>query len=144
MKFLFSAFLILQATQSFADLTGKWIGTGQWLYEGSGADCQMNMSFTETATTLERKAGLFDCSVVALDVLPEKFTKSGTNILNDENKIVGTYLNNVLTLTEVYDENVNILSTIKVDGLHFDYDERWIEKSGNEIYHISGRLFTDK
>ena len=123
-------------------LAGKWLGQGEWTYQGSGAHCYMDMEFEESADYLFRKSGYFDCSVVGLDIEPARFVKKGTQLLDQNGLVAGSYENNVITLNEAYNDNVDITTVIRVNGLHFDYSEIWREKDGSELYNISGRLFT--
>ncbi len=125
-----------------AGLTGKWLGWGEWTYQGSGTRCDMSLEFEDGAAYLFRKGGYFDCSVVGLATEPARFVKKGTQLLDQDGKVAGSYEGGVITLNEAYNENVDIKTTIKVDGLHFDYSEIWTEKSGAELYNIQGRLFT--
>jgi len=123
-------------------LTGKWLGWGEWTYQGSGAHCNMNLEFEDTKDYLLRKGGYFDCGFVGLASEPAKFAKKGAQLIAEDGQAAGSYEGGVITLNENYSENVGIVTTIKVDGLHFDYSEIWTEKSGKEIYVITGRLFT--
>lgn len=123
-------------------LSGKWLGQGEWTYQGSGAHCYMNLEFEDTRDYLLRKGGYFDCGFVGLASEPAKFLKSGTQLLTEDGQPAGSYEGGVIKLNEAYSENVGIVTTIKVDGLHFDYSEIWTEKSGKELYVITGRLFT--
>lgn len=128
----------------FANLNGRWIGQGEWSYQGSGTHCFMQLSFVDSVQYLERKAGYFDCDMVGLDIYPAKFIKNGTQLLNENGEIVGSYIGNEIKIKEQYDDNVVINSTIRFDGLHFDYNENWIGSDGDEIYQIIGRLFTSR
>ncbi len=123
-------------------LSGKWLGQGEWTYQGSGAHCYMDMEFEDGPDYLFRKGGYFDCSVAGMNVEPARFVKKGTQLLDQDGLAAGSYENNVITLNEAYDANVDIKTTIKVSGLHFDYSEIWTEKNGRELYNIQGRLFT--
>lgn len=124
-------------------LSGRWLGWGEWTYQGSGTRCDsMTLTFEDAPGYLDRRGGYFDCGFVALESLPARFTKRGTELLDESGAVAGSYEGNVVTLTEAYSENVDIFTTIKVDGLHFDYNEIWKDKGGKEIYVITGRLFT--
>jgi hypothetical protein len=123
-------------------LAGKWLGQGEWTYQGSGAHCYMNMEFEEGEDYLFRKGGYFDCSVVGLAIEPATFVKKDGQLLDPDGAVVGSYENKVITLNEAYNADVAIKTTIKVDGLHFDYSEIWLQKDGSELYNIHGRLFT--
>ena len=126
-----------------AGLSGKWLGWGDWTYQGSGTHCtSMSLEFEDGADYLFRKSGYFDCSVVGLNIEPARFVKKGTQLLDQDGAVAGSYENNVITLNEAYSENVSITTTIKVDGLHFDYSDIWHQKDGSELYNITGRLFT--
>ena len=123
-------------------LAGKWIGWGDWTYQGSGAHCNMNMEFEEGADYLFRKGGYFDCSVAGLEVEPARFVKKGTQLLDQDGQVVGSYEKNVIIINEAYSADIGIQSVITVNGLHFDYSEIWSKKDGSELYNIQGRLFT--
>lgn len=124
-------------------LSGRWLGWGEWTYQGSGTRCDMmTLTFEDSAKALDRKGGYFDCGFVALESLPARFAKRGTELLDETGAVAGSYAGNVITLSEAYSETVDIFTTIKVDGLHFDYLETWKDKGGKEIYVITGRLFT--
>lgn len=124
-------------------LTGKWTGWGEWTYQGSGTRCtMMTLTFDDGKDYLDRKGGYFDCGFVALESEPGRWTKKDGLLFDANGAEAGSYGKGAFVLKEAYSENVDILTTIKVDGLHFDYSEIWTEKSGREIYVITGRLFT--
>ncbi len=125
-----------------AGIAGKWLGQGEWTYQGSGAHCYMSMEFEEGADYLFRKSGYLDCSVVGLEIEPARFVKKGTQLLDPDGAVVGSYENNVITLNEAYNADIGITTVIRVNGLHFDYSEIWSKKDGSELYNIQGRLFT--
>ena len=124
-------------------LTGKWTGWGEWTYQGSGTRCEsMTLTFEDGNEYLDRKGGYFDCGFVALASEPGRWLKRGTDLIDESGAVAGSYENGNVTLKEAYGENVDIVTTIKVSGLHFDYSEIWTEKSGRPLYVITGRLFT--
>jgi len=124
-------------------LTGKWTGWGEWTYQGSGTRCDvMWLLFDDGKDYLERKDGYFDCGFVGLASEPARWTKKGSQLLDQNGADAGSYENGNVVLKEAYSENVDILTTIKVSGLHLDYSEIWTEKSGRELYVITGRMFT--
>jgi len=124
-------------------LTGRWIGWGEWTYQGSGTRCDvMTLTFEDGKDYLDRKGGYFDCGVVALASEPARFEKRGSQLFDTSGRPAGSYEGNVITLNEAYNENVGIVTTITVNGLHFDYSEIWTEKNGRQLYVITGRLFT--
>ncbi|MCM2266604.1 MAG: hypothetical protein NDI60_02390 [Elusimicrobiales bacterium] len=124
-------------------LAGKWTGWGEWTYQGSGTRCDvMWLIFEDKKDHLERKDGYFDCGFVGLASEPARWTKQGPLLLDQNGAEAGSYEKGTVVLKEAYSENVDILTTIKVSGLHFDYSEIWTEKSGRELYVITGRMFT--
>lgn len=124
-------------------LTGKWTGWGEWTYQGSGTRCtMMTLTFDDGKDYLDRKGGYFDCGFVALESEPGRWTKKDGLLFDANGAEAGSYAAGTVVLKEAYSENVDILTTIKVDGLHFDYSEIWTEKNGRELYVITGRLFT--
>ncbi len=124
-------------------LTGKWTGWGEWTYQGSGTRCtMMTLTFDDGKDYLDRKGGYFDCGFVALESEPGRWAKKDGLLFDANGAEAGSYAAGTVVLKEAYSENVDILTTIKVDGLHFDYSEIWTEKNGRELYVITGRLFT--
>lgn len=125
------------------NLTGRWTGWGEWTYQGSGTRCDvMWLAFDDKSDSLERKGGYFDCGFVGLASEPGRWTKRGSALFDAAGNEAGSYAAGAVVLKEAYSENVDIVTTIKVDGLHFDYSEIWTEKSGRELYVITGRLFS--
>lgn len=138
---MIAAALLLWSSMSFADVSGKWTGWGDWTYEGSGTHCDtMTMGFVETATKLTRTGGYFDCQVVGLDVSPGEWVKQGNNLI-DDGKVVGTITDKTVHLVEQYSDTVKIISDISIEAGHFDYSETWYDKDDVVIYEITGRLF---
>lgn len=140
MKIILGIILLINASLAFAGLDGDWRGWGTWNYEGSGTSCNMDLSFSVKKDSFSRKSGYFDCTMVGLDLTPATFTKKGEILYEGEN-IVGKITENSLELTESYDGNVAVKTTILIDGHHFDYREVWTGKDGSPIYLITGRLF---
>lgn len=125
------------------NLTGKWTGWGEWTYQGSGTRCDsMTLTFEDGKDHLDRKGGYFDCGFVGLASEPGRWTKKNGLLFDEAGAEAGSYEKGVIVLKEAYSANVGIVTTIKVDGLHFDYSEIWTEASGKELYVITGRLFT--
>jgi len=133
---------VVGGNRAAGGIAGKWLGWGEWTYQGSGASCYMNMEFEEDADYLFRKGGYLDCGAVNLAIEPARFVRKGTQLLDQDGQAAGSYENNVITLYEAYSAEVDITTVIKVDGLHFDYSEIWRGKNGAELYNIWGRLFT--
>ena len=141
MKIFFALLFILNTSLVMAaGLDGQWRGWGTWTYEGSGTPCNMDLSFSITKDSFARKSGYFDCTVVGLDLTPATFVKKGED-LYDGDELVGKLTDTSLELTEYYDEDVTVKTTIQVDGHHFDYREVWTGSDGGQIYLITGRMF---
>ncbi len=141
MKTMISLLFLVASSVSYANVSGAWTGWGEWTYEGSGVHCDsMKLNFIESDNKLTRTGGYFDCQIVGLDVSPAEWTKQGNNLVSD-GEIVGTITDNTFHLTENYDEDVKVVSDIKIDGGHCDYSEIWYGKKGDVIYKIVGRLF---
>lgn len=141
MKLIISFVLLLSTTLCAASgLDGQWNGWGTWTYDGSGAPCDMTLSFSVTQDSFARTHGYFDCTIVGLDLTPATFTKKGED-LYDGNKLVGKITDTTLELTENYDQDVTVKTSILIDGHHFDYKEIWTGSDGNQIYLITGRMF---
>jgi hypothetical protein len=138
---LLTLFITMNA---YADLSGKWIGQGEWTFDGSGSHCFMNLAYAENKDTLSRSEGYFDCDMVGLSIPEAQFKKEGTKLLNENNEVVGSYIGNEINIHEAYNENIDILTTIQVQNLHMDYKEVWTEKDGTILYKITGRLFTNR
>jgi hypothetical protein len=141
MKLILGFILLVSSTLSFATgLDGQWNGWGTWTYDGSGTPCNMTISFAVTKNSFARTHGYFDCTVVGLDLTPATFVKKGEDLYDGE-ILVGKMTDTKLELTENYDQNVTVKTSIIVDGLHFDYKEIWTGSDGNQIYVITGRMF---
>lgn len=134
-------FTFISSSASAASLHGIWTGWGEWTYDGSGTSCPtMRLRFKETQNFLERTAGYFDCQVVGLETYPAKWFKR-ENILMTPTQAQGTYDGNNLKIKEFYGDGIQIITTIKAEGLHMDYQEIWYQKDGAVLYEINGRLF---
>lgn len=133
--------LVFSASMAHAALHGEWNGWGDWVFQGSGTHCStMNLKFSESENKLQRLGGLFDCGLVALHIEPQVFEKQG-NVLLIDGKEVGSVNGGTYQWTEHYSDTVLIKNSLKVDGLHMDYYERWIGSDNEIIYEITGRLF---
>ena len=144
MKLIAAILCLIAVNCSAADLSGNWLGQGEWTYQGSGDHCYMKMNFEENENFLVRKGGYIDCSMISMTIEPARYRKKGTQLLNQDEVVVGSYENNIIKIKEDNTDNIDIWITIVVNGLHFDYTELWQKKDGAEIYNIQGRLFTNK
>lgn len=73
-----SVFLILNFLSffAFANLSGDWVGWGQWAYQDSAINCnQMQMTWSETKTQIEITKGIFDCDILAMHLGKTVWTK---------------------------------------------------------------------
>lgn len=141
MKKIIFALCLVWSSLSFAGISGQWQGWGNWTYDGAGAHCDpMTLKFDETKNKLIRAGGFFDCQVAGMEVLPVEFVKDGMNLLQD-NKIVGSIIDNSIHYSEQYDENVRVETDIKMEASHFDYKEIWYLKDNSVLYTITGRFF---
>ena len=123
-----------------ADATGTWIGWGEWTFQGSGADCNMTIGYRESETEFRRLGGTFDCGIVALHSDPLTWTRQGNQLfLNGE--AAGEVSENGFFTKEAYGDGVHVETKFTREGLHADYQERWVNEQGVEIYLITGRLF---
>ncbi len=127
---------------SAASIQGIWTGWGEWNYDGSGTGCPtMQLQFKESKSVLERTRGYFDCQVVGLESYPAQWIKRGP-LLASEQKVLGSYDGNNLKIKEFYgDEGIYIITSIRAEGLHMDYEEIWYQADGVVLYEILGRLF---
>lgn len=141
-KHLFiGAVIVLGTSISQAALQGKWMGFGQWNYQGSGTRCDvMTLGFSESHNKLQRLNGSFDCGMVSLDLPAQEFLRDGNNLLIGD-QIVGSVDGDRYQWTEQYSETVKVNNVILVEGTHLTYSETWIHKDGSTLYQISGRLF---
>ncbi|MES3037656.1 MAG: hypothetical protein V4736_07085 [Bdellovibrionota bacterium] len=129
------------AQADLSGVAGDWRGWGQWTFQGSGTDCfPMDISFKETDGQLSRVKGFFECSVVALHSDPLVWEKSGDKLLMD-GKEVGTLKPGLVEMSEPYDDEVTVKTTMNIEGNHMDYMEIWTFNDGRPLYEITGRLF---
>lgn len=143
MKFSIGLFLILftslGAWAQTAGLQGKWIGWGEWTFDGSGTNCQMQMAFSESATELKRTGGYFDCNVVGLASDPKTWVIQGSDLLED-GAVVGHIKNNFVQVSEAYSDTVHIVTTMKLNGSKMDYEEIWYIHGTEVLYRIIGEF----
>lgn len=140
-NFLLIAALIF-SLPAFADVSGRWIGWGEWTFQGQGTDCKtMLLSYAETSTEFKRLGGTFDCGVVVLHSDPLSWERRGNDLFLNGVR-AGALFPNGFETAEPYDDEGTMVHTKFVrEGNHADYLERWIGKDGEEIYLITGRLF---
>ncbi len=138
-------FLSFFSISTFADLSGDWIGQGYWTFEGSGTKCIYKMSFEESENSLIRKSGSVDCDVVGSVMEVLKLLKVNGQLIHAEtNQVMGSYSQNNYTIIEEYSESIYMVSKIKVNNTHFDYEEKWFDRNRSELYFLYGRLFTSR
>lgn len=141
MKTLLTLLLLLGfSLPAHAGIAGRWIGWGDWLFDGSGSHCDdVSLEFRETATVFERVGGHFGCEFVSLDMEPLALEKHGEELLLNGRK-VGIFSDTHYEWKEQYSENVKIKVTVERSGNHMDYLEEWTDQ-GKPLYQIKGRVF---
>ena len=134
--------LMFISTSAFADVSGQWIGWGEWLYQGQGANCPtMSIGFSESPSEFRRLGGTFDCEVVVLHSDPLSWERRGDDLFLN-GIAAGRITPDGFETTEPYnDEGTMVHTKMKREGNHADYEERWVSANGNEIYLITARLF---
>jgi hypothetical protein len=142
MKALFLVLGFFLTFPAFADVSGKWIGWGEWTYEGQGTDCKtMLIRYQETETEFKRLGGTFDCGIVVLHSDPLSWERRGNDLYLSGVKAGVLYPNGFETSEPYNDEGTMVHTKFVREGNHADYEERWVSKDGSEIYLITGRLF---
>ena len=139
--FLLMAFLVSFIAQAEdSGLQGKWHGKGQWTYQGSGQTCIMGMAFSETDAEFKRVGGHFACDVVDLTSPERAMVKKGDQLLEND-KVIGKIQKDFVEFTEPYNEQTNVVTTMRLEGKQMHYQEIWYEKGNRVLYRITGELF---
>lgn len=142
MKALFVALGFFLSLPALADVSGKWIGWGEWTYQGQGTDCPtMVIRYQETESEFKRLGGTFDCGIVVLHSDPLSWERRGSELYLGGVKAGVVHPNGFETSEPYNDEGTMVHTKFLREGNHADYEERWVSKNGNEIYLIRGRLF---
>lgn len=142
MKALLFVLGLFVSLPAFADVSGRWIGWGEWTYQGQGTDCKtMVIRYQETAGEFKRLGGTFDCGIVVLHSDPLTWERRGNELFLDGAKAGALYPNGFETSEPYNDEGTMVHTKFVREGNHADYEERWVSKDGGEIYLIRGRLF---
>lgn len=133
---------LLFSSQAQANLSGNWIGWGDWSYEGSATHCpEVRLLISETPTEIKRLSGHFECDYVSQDQGELRLTKKETDLWMD-NERVGTQNGSHYEWIENYSPTIKIEVQIDRVAGHLDYQERWIGKDEKVIYLIESRLFS--
>jgi hypothetical protein len=141
---LFLSLLMFASFHAHADIGETWTGWADWTFDGTSTRCPVaKFQFTESATELSRVSGGIDCDAVVMDYPALKMEKRGQELWSDNQK-VGSFDEHGYTWTETYSDTVHIDVSAKRDAGHLDYQERWINASGDLIYDIKARLFTSE
>jgi hypothetical protein len=141
MKIARAPLLLLLASSAQASIQGKWIGWGEWKFDGNGMACRtVQLAFNDDAKQLARVIGSLDCDQVFMEISPLTLEKSGGRLLLDQ-KVVGDFTENHYHWIEPYSPTVNVEVLMDRAANHLDYQERWINVSGQKIYEINARLF---
>lgn len=136
------ALLILIAPAfAFADLTGRWEGAGEWLFDGQGPECAMALDFRESATELKRLGGFFNCGIVTLRTGPATWTKRGEDLLVGDD-VIGRRTAETLETVEAPEpgSKVRVHTKIVETAGRLKYEEVWIGEDGRQIYLIHGEF----
>lgn len=142
MKTFFIALGFLLSLPAFADVSGKWVGSGEWTYQGQGTDCPtMVIRFQETEGEFKRLGGTFDCGIVVLHSDPLRWERRGNDLYLGGARAGALYPNGFETSEPVNDEGTMAHTKFVREGNRADYEERWVSANGNEIYLIRGQLF---
>lgn len=130
------------ASVANADVSGRWVGWGEWTVQGQGTDCPtMLIRFEETPAAFKRLGGTFDCGIVVLHSDPLAWERRGNDLFLD-GQLAGAVTENGFTASEpVNDEGTMAHTKMVREGNHADYEERWVSNDGREMYLIKGRLF---
>lgn len=121
-----------------ADVTGRWQGQGEWTYDGKGTNCPvMLLAYEETASSLKRTKGFFECGVVALHSDPIAWQRQGQELLLDGQK-AGVINETGFTASEGFSADVTVTTQFTIKDQTADYLEIWRGKDGKEIYVIRG------
>lgn len=126
---------------AFADLSGRWEGAGEWLFDGQGPECAMALTFQENAAELKRLGGFFNCGVVTLQTGSAAWTKRGEELLAN-GVIVGRRTADSLEMVEAPKEGskVRVHTKIFEASGRLKYEETWIGENGAQIYLIRGEF----
>lgn len=136
------ALLILIAPAfAFADLTGRWEGAGEWLFDGQGPECAMALDFRESPTELKRLGGFFNCGIVTLQTGPATWTKQDEELLAD-GVVIGRRTADTVETIEAPEEGskVRVHTKITETAGRLKYEEVWIGSDGRQIYLIHGEF----
>ncbi len=135
--------ITLVASLAQANLSGNWVGWGEWTFDGSGVVCNpMEMTWLETKNTVEISNGYFDCEIVAMHLGKTKWTIKDQQLFDETEKNVGTYDGKIFSVY-MPSPNENTTIHIRVDRTRptsYDYQEVWFNKY-EKVYVIKGRFF---
>lgn len=122
-----------------ADLTGRWEGAGEWLFDGQGPECAMALDFKESAIEVKRIHGFFNCRIVTLESGPAVWTKRGEELLSN-GVVVGRRTADLMETIEAPEEgsDVRVHTKIQTNGQNLKYEETWVGADGKQIYFIHG------
>lgn len=141
MKAFFLFMGLFFSISAFADVSGKWVGSGEWTYQGQGTDCpRMQIRFQEAQSEFKRLGGTFDCGIVLLHSDPLSWERRGNDLYLDGVKAGALYPDGFEASEPVNDEGTMAHTKFVREGNQAEYEERWVSKNGNEIYLIRGRL----
>jgi hypothetical protein len=127
-------------TTAWANLTGSWIGQGEWNFQGSGDHCYFQMKFHESSTELVRESGSIDCSVVGTEIPAATWTKQDGQLISD-GQVVGSETDSQILLHEFEEGGRAVDVRMDLKGTRFEYQEIWYDSNHQVLYDIHGTLF---
>jgi len=140
MKYLLLAACFFSFTAQ-AEVSGQWVGSGDWTVQGEGTYCpSMKISFRETANEFRRLGGTFDCGIVVLHSDPLLWERRGNDLYLDGQAAGQIGATSFTTAEPVNDEGTVAHTKFVRSGNEAEYEERWIDAEGREMYLIRGQL----
>ncbi len=124
-------------------LHGRWTGWAYWHFQGSNEKCYSNIQFSESTSQITRQQGAVDCDFAGLNMGEVSLQKDGLGNLLFDSEVVGHYSEFKMDWVESYSPTVNVEVTIELgtSKTNLNYNERWVNLQGEEIYFIENRLF---
>ncbi len=138
-----SAVAYAAPVDSNQSLHGSWTGWAYWHFQGSNEKCYSNIQFSESSAQITRQEGFVDCDFAGIDMGEVALQKDGQGNLLFDSEVVGHYSEYKMDWVESYSPTVNIEVTIELgtSKTNMNYNERWVNLQGEEIYFIENRLF---
>lgn len=124
-------------------LHGSWSGWAYWHFQGSNEKCYSDIQFSESVSLITRQQGTVDCQFAGLDMGEVSLQKDGQGNLLFAGEVVGHYSEYKMDWVEAYSPTVNVEVSVELgtSKTNMNYNERWVNQQGEEIYFIENRLF---